>query len=134
MSTTTSKRLAAVATPLSFDKFWTWLTGHANCIVRAGTPEAVLVDHEDFHWTLVAEDPTTLVVQLARAKDLVGELLVFPADIAYVQVESRRVNVVLSAVRDATAVDVAVPKRPNAPTSNEPLAAFTSSLRVASNV
>ena len=27
------------------------------------------------------------MVQLARAKDLVGELLVFPADVAYVQVE-----------------------------------------------
>jgi hypothetical protein len=83
----TGKRLAAVATTLSFDKFWTWLAGHANCIVRAGTPEVVLLDHDDFHWTLITEDDHTLVVQLARAKDLVGELLVFPADIAYVQVE-----------------------------------------------
>ena len=42
---TTGKRLtAAVATTLTFEKFWTWLGGHANCIVRAGTPEAVLLD------------------------------------------------------------------------------------------
>jgi len=52
----TGKRLAAVATTLSFDKFWAWLAGHANCIVRAGTPEVVLLDHDDFHWTLIAED------------------------------------------------------------------------------
>jgi hypothetical protein len=81
------KRLAAVATTLTFEKFWKWLTGHANCIVRAGTAECVLVDHDDFHWTLTTEDDHTLVVQLSRAKDLVGELLIFPADVAYVQVE-----------------------------------------------
>lgn len=84
----TGKRLsAAVATTLTFDKFWQWITGHANCIVRAGTPETVLMDHDDFHWTLMSEDDHTKVVQLARAKDLVGELLVFSAEIAYVQVE-----------------------------------------------
>ncbi|HET9988866.1 MAG TPA: hypothetical protein VFQ65_10100 [Kofleriaceae bacterium] len=76
-----------MATTLTFDKFWQWLGGHANCIVRAGTPETVLLDHDDFHWTLVNEDDHTRVVQLARAKDLVGEMLVFSAEIAYVQVE-----------------------------------------------
>ena len=86
----TGKRLAAVATTLTFDKFWQWLGGHANCIVRAGTPEVVLLDHDDFHWTLITEDDHTHVVQLARAKDLVGELLVFSAEIAYVQVEPAR--------------------------------------------
>ena len=35
----------------------------------------------------ITEDDHTRVVQLARAKDLVGEMLVFPADVAYVQVE-----------------------------------------------
>ena len=43
-----SKRLTAVATTISFDTFWRWLGGHVNCILRAGTPEAVLFDHEDF--------------------------------------------------------------------------------------
>ena len=84
---TTTKRLTPVATTLTFDKFWTWLTGHVNCIVRAGTPEVVLFDHDDFHWTILAEDDTTRMVQLARGKELVGELVVFPSEIAYVQTE-----------------------------------------------
>jgi len=87
MSSTTGKRLAAVSTTLTFERFWQWLSGHANCIVRAGTAEVVLLDHDDFHWSLLTEDDHTRVVQLARAKDLVGELLVFPSEIAYVQVE-----------------------------------------------
>ena len=81
------KRLTAVATTLTFDKFWTWLAGHVNCIVRAGTPEAALFDHEEFHWTLTAEDERTYVVQVARGKELVGEMVVFPTEIAYVQAE-----------------------------------------------
>jgi len=84
---TSSKRLTPVATTITFEKFWAWLGGHANCIVRAGTPECALFDHEDFHWTLLTEDDHTLVVQLARAKELVGELVVFPSEIAYVQTE-----------------------------------------------
>jgi hypothetical protein len=81
------KRLAAVATTLPFEKFWRWLGGHANCILRAGTPEAILLDHEDFHWSLVPEADGTMVVQLSRAKELVGEIVVFPNEIAYVQAE-----------------------------------------------
>jgi hypothetical protein len=92
MAPTGKRGLAAVATTLSFDKFWSWLQGHANCIVRAGTPEVVLLDHDDFHWTLLTEDAHTMVVQLARAKDLVAELLVFPAEVAYVQVEPTEVE------------------------------------------
>lgn len=82
-----SKRLTPVATTMPFDKFWTWVQGHANCILRAGTPEAALFDHEDFHWTLLTEGDATLVVQLSRGKELVGELVVFPTEIAYVQCE-----------------------------------------------
>ena len=82
-----TKRTAAVASTLTFDKFWTWLSGHSNCILRAGTPEAMLVDHDDFHWTLAAEDEHACIVQLSRAKDLVGEIVVFSTEIAYVQVE-----------------------------------------------
>ena len=82
-----SKRLTSVATTLQFDTFWRWLSGHVNCILRAGTPEAVLFDHEDFHWTLLTEDDATHVVQLSRGKELVGELVVFPAEISYIQME-----------------------------------------------
>jgi hypothetical protein len=74
---------------LAFDKFWSWLQGHANCIVRAGTPEAVLFDHDDYHWNLTVEreEDGLFLVQLVRGKDLVGELVVVPADVAYVQCE-----------------------------------------------
>jgi hypothetical protein len=82
-----SKRLTTVATTLPFDKFWRWMQSHQNCILRAGTPEAVLFDREELHWNLLVEDDTTYVVQLAQGKDLLGELLVFPAEIAYVQAE-----------------------------------------------
>ena len=82
-----SKRLTSVATTLSFETFWRWLNAHVNCILRAGTPEAVLFDHEDFHWTVTDEDEHTKVVQVARGKELVGELVVFPAEITYVQAE-----------------------------------------------
>lgn len=72
------------STTLPFEKFWAWLHAHANCILRAGTPESSLFDHEDYHWHLAAEDDATLVVQLVRGKELVGELVVMPADVAYV--------------------------------------------------
>lgn len=82
-----TKRVTPVASTLTFPKFWAWLQGHVNCIVRAGTPEVVLFDHDDFHWTLLTEDEGTRVVQLARGKELVGELVLFPTEIAYVQTE-----------------------------------------------
>jgi hypothetical protein len=69
---------------LPFEKFWVWLQAHPNCIVRVGTPEVVLFDHDDFHWNLAIEDENTFVVQLAKAKELVGELVVFVSEIAYV--------------------------------------------------
>jgi hypothetical protein len=73
------------ATTLSFEAFWAWLQRHPNCIVRAGTPEAVLYDADDLHWHFTAEGRDTQVVQLLRGKHLVGELLLTPADVAYVQ-------------------------------------------------
>ena len=39
-------------TTLSFDEFWEWLMGHPNCILRAGTPDTILFDDEDFYWHL----------------------------------------------------------------------------------
>jgi hypothetical protein len=83
----TSKRIAPQTSTLPFEKFWAWLQAHANCILRAGTPDAVLFDHEDYHWHLAAEDDTTLLVQLVRGKEMVGELVVLSSDIAYVQSE-----------------------------------------------
>jgi hypothetical protein len=70
---------------LPFETFWAWLLGHPNCIVRAGTPEAILYDDEDLHWHFAQEEPGTLLVQVLRGKLLVGELLLAPDQVAYVQ-------------------------------------------------
>ena len=85
------KRTVAEVAPatLPFEKFWAWLQAHANCIVRAGTADAVLFDHEDYHWHLVGEGDTAAIVQLVRGKELVGELLLQLTDIAYVQYSER---------------------------------------------
>ena len=73
------------ATTLPFETFWTWLQAHPNCIIRAGTPEAVVYDHEDLHWHFTAEGSDSFVVQVFRGKQLVGELVLTPADVSYVQ-------------------------------------------------
>lgn len=70
---------------LPFDEFWGWLITHPNCILRAGTPEAVLYDDEVFHWQLTSEGPNTLVVQLLRGKRITGEILLDPDQVSYVQ-------------------------------------------------
>lgn len=70
---------------LTFETFWAWVVAHPNCILRAGTPESILYDEEDFHWHFAAEGPHTLLVQVIRGKRLVGELLVEPEQVAYVQ-------------------------------------------------
>jgi hypothetical protein len=81
----TGKSMEHAGTTLPFDTFWNWLQMHPNCIVRAGTPESVLYDDEDVHWHFTMEGTETLVVQVVRGKQLVGELLVTPTDVAYVQ-------------------------------------------------
>ncbi len=70
---------------LPFDRFWAWLVTHPACILRAGTPEAVLFDDDDLHWHFAAEDERTLLVQVLHGKRLVGELVVDPEQIAYVE-------------------------------------------------
>lgn len=70
---------------LPFETFWSWLVAHPNCILRAGTPEAVLYDDEDLHWHFAAEGTQTLLVQVIRGKRLLGELLVEPEQVTYVQ-------------------------------------------------
>lgn len=69
---------------LSFDSFWSWLLQHPNCILRAGTPDAVLFDDEDLHWHF-AVDGTLFYVQVIRGKRLLGEIVVDSERVAYVQ-------------------------------------------------
>ena len=70
---------------LSFDEFWDWIVRHPNCILRAGTQDAVLYDDEDYHWHFAVEGPDTPLVQLIRGKRLLGELLIARDRIAFVQ-------------------------------------------------
>jgi hypothetical protein len=70
---------------LSFDQFWTWLVTHPNCILRAGTPEAALFDDDDLHWHFASADDGVPVVQVLRGKRLLGELVLVPDQVTYVQ-------------------------------------------------
>lgn len=70
---------------LPFEIFWGWLITHPNCILRVGTPEAVLYDDDDLHWSFATEGESTLLVQVLRGKRLISEMLVDPEQITYVQ-------------------------------------------------
>ncbi len=70
---------------LPFETFWNWVVNHPNCILRAGTPQVVFYDDEDFHWLFAAEGPVILVVQILLGKRLIGEMLFDPEQITYVQ-------------------------------------------------
>jgi hypothetical protein len=72
---------------LPFSKFWSWINQHPNCIVRAGTPEAVLFDDEDLHWHFATEDDGTLLVQVIRGKKLYGEIAIAAHEVSFVQIE-----------------------------------------------
>lgn len=74
-----------VPNTLPFDAFWAWLAQHPNCIVRAGTPEAILYDDESLHWQFFAENDSTLLIQAVRGKRLAGEFLIEPEMISYVE-------------------------------------------------
>jgi hypothetical protein len=69
---------------LSFDTFWQWLMQHPNCILRAGTRDALLFDDDDLHWGFAA-DGAIAIVQVIRGKRLMGELAVDRERVAYVQ-------------------------------------------------
>ncbi|MEW6338009.1 MAG: hypothetical protein ACOY3Y_18640 [Acidobacteriota bacterium] len=77
--------MAEPTTTLPFDQFWQWLNDHPGCIVRAGTPEAILYDDDDLHWVFGREDERTLLVQVLRGKRVVGELFLEPDQISYVE-------------------------------------------------
>ncbi len=70
---------------LPFERFWRWLKLHANCILRAGTPDADLHDQEAFHWHLEEDDDRNPVVQLVWGKLLVGEMVLALGDVLDVE-------------------------------------------------
>jgi hypothetical protein len=84
---------------LDFDAFWTWLQQHPNCLISAATPDASLYDDDTLHW-FVGPDRSHLVVQLILGKRLIGEVLIDPERISYVQVhgEEREGEFVFEAI------------------------------------
>jgi hypothetical protein len=70
---------------LSFDRFWRWLRRHANCILRAGTPDSFLYDADDLHWHLEEDEERVPTVQLLRGKQLLGEVVLETREVLFVQ-------------------------------------------------
>ena len=70
---------------LSFKTFWKWLVTHPDCILRGGTLDAVIYDDTDLHWHFADGEKGTLMVQVIRGKRLMGELVLEPEGVAYVQ-------------------------------------------------
>lgn len=70
---------------LAFDRFWRWLRRHANCILRAGTPDAFFYDSDDLHWHLEEDEDRVPTVQLLRGKQLLAELVMETRDLLFVQ-------------------------------------------------
>lgn len=76
---------STASAPLTFDQFWRWLSEHRNCLVRCGTADMQLFDHESLHWDFFDEDGGQAIVQGILGKALVGELIVERADVVFVQ-------------------------------------------------
>lgn len=81
----TIRKDRALELTLDFDSFWSWLLAHPNCILRAGSADSVLYDDQDLHWHFASEGPEQLSVQVIRGKRLMGELMVEPERVTYVQ-------------------------------------------------
>ena len=85
----TNPKLPLSSRVINIQQFWTWLQAHPNCILSAGTPEAVLYDDDDYHWHLGSEGDDLLLVQVVRGKQVVGEIGIMPRRVAYVQTEAK---------------------------------------------
>jgi hypothetical protein len=72
-------------TTIPFERFWKWLRRHADCILRAGTPDCYLYDHEELHWHLDEDEDRTPTIQLLRGKQLLAELVMDVREVLFVQ-------------------------------------------------
>ena len=73
------------APPLTFERFGRWLLDHPTCVVRAGSEQCLLLDHDDFHWDFLEEEDGHVIVQLVKGKALVAELIISRRDVQFVQ-------------------------------------------------
>ena len=95
--------LKDMPTTIEFERFWRWLQDHHNCILRAGTPEVVVFDHEEYHWHLWRPDAESYGIQVLRGKRLVAEINIFASDITYVESVPEEKAVVFDCVSEAHA-------------------------------
>jgi len=70
---------------LPFEEFWAWVQAHYNCILRAGSNDAVLYDDDSSHWRMTEFDADQWIVQLCRGKHVAAELFVTASLVSYVQ-------------------------------------------------
>ncbi len=75
----------ATPAPLTFDAFWRFVSEHRNCVVRAGSGDTVLLDHELIHWDFFEEEDGRAVCQAILGKALVGEVVIERGDVLFVQ-------------------------------------------------
>lgn len=75
-----------VGQAIAFDQFWAWLKLHTNCILRAGTVECFLYDHEALHWQLEEDPDGNPNLLLILGKVVIGELVLETNEVLYVQV------------------------------------------------
>lgn len=93
MAVTTEEAVStniSTGTHIAFNQFWKWLKEHPNCLLRAGTADAVLYDHENLHWYIYEDEDRNPVVQLIMGKTLLGEMILDVTNILYVQVSLER--------------------------------------------
>lgn len=61
---------------LPFSTFWTWLKRHTGCILRAGTPDIYICDHEIFHWQIEEDSEGNPDISLFFGKTRIAELII----------------------------------------------------------
>ena len=71
--------------PLTFDLFWKWLQDHSHCVIRAGSGEMSVSDHDSLHWDFFAEDDGRAVCQAILGKALLAEIVIERGDVLFVQ-------------------------------------------------
>lgn len=78
----------AIGQTLTFEQFWRWFQRHPNCLLRAGTTDTVIYDFNDYHWYPGVESDGNVFVQMLRGKQLIAEIVVNPAEVAFVRAQA----------------------------------------------
>lgn len=75
---------------IPFATFWSWLKRHTGCILRVGTPDIYVSDHDCFHWIVDEDADGNPNVFLFFGKTLISELMLEARDIQFVQLLSAK--------------------------------------------